>query len=204
MTIVIPLYIDRYLSQIDFTLEYYNNLGALHEVIVIDDCSSVEIPYHKFKSIKFARIDTDIKWNMPGARNLGAHLSTHDHLVFMDVDHLLPPTFSVDKNSVCLFKRLNSGKEIKWAQGVCAISKNKFKGYDEDFCGNYGKEDKLFLMDHRPIKLTDNYLIALNSRAHSLVRDTTVNQKLFEEKLIQFKKGNYRVPEQLRFKWHLI
>jgi hypothetical protein len=204
MTIISPLYVQNYTEQLNTVLQYYNCLGGLHEVIVIDDCSTATIPYKDFPSIKFARIETNLMWNMPGARNLGAHLSTQSQLLFIDIDHLPPYKLDVAPNGTTLFKRLHKGKEIKHSQGCVAINKIDFKGYDEDFVGNYGKEDKLFLNIHGKTTVTDQYFIVLNPNTYSLTRDTTVNQKLYDNKIKDVIRGKYKVPPLLNFKWKLI
>lgn len=203
-SIIIPLYLDEYTEQIDLTLNYYNNLGVLHEVVVIDDCSSTDIPYNKFKNIIWARINDDIDWNQPGARNLGAYLSTGDKLVFVDIDHLLPTRIFVYEEGVTMFKRLYGGREIPPNQGIVGINKKDFQGYDEDFCGNYGKDDKFFLNSHGRIRTSDEYLVCLNSKTHRLVRDTTTNEELYKSKLALLLAGKYTPPPRLRFKWEKI
>lgn len=204
-SIIIPLYYsDRYAAQLDFTLNYYNNLGVLHEVIVIDDCSPSQPVFGKYQNIKFAKIKTDIQWNQPGARNLGAHLSKGDMLVFVDVDHLLPPLFELFEDCVTLFPRLSAGKQIPPNQGIVGIPRDLFVGYDEDFCGHYGKDDKWFLRTHGYARTAHSPIVCLNSRTNDLTRDSSYNQKLFDEKTSLLKSCEYKMGEKLRFEWELI
>lgn len=205
ISFIIPLYITHWSERINFFLQYHNCIGAVHEVIVVDDCSEVPIPYERFPSIKFARIEDSIEWNIPGARNLGAHLATKESLIFTDVDHLFPAKVSLSDKVSTLYPRLYLGKPRKPNQGVIGVRKKDFKGFDEDYSGHYGKTDKTMLFDHGSIATSETSIVLLETfDAHDQVRDTTRNSAMFLKKFKQIKDGTYQVPKQLNFKWKSI
>jgi hypothetical protein len=204
-SIIVPLYISGWSEKINLFLQYHNCLGALHEVIVVDDCCEVEIPYSNFPSIKFARIEDSIEWNIPGARNLGAHLSTKESLVFADVDHLFPYKFTLTEKTSTLFPRLHNGELRKANQGVIGVRKKDFKGFDEEYAGHYGKTDKTMLFHHGSIGMSDTHIVLIDSPTlHNQIRDTKRNTSLSIKKLKQIEEGTYVVPPQLNFNWKLI
>src|SRR5690606_28847441 len=117
-SIIIPLYVDDFTEKLKFLLNYHNCLGVKHEVIIVDDCSPISIPYNKYPNIRWARVETDITWNQAGARNLGAHIAKGNKLVFVDFEHLLPVKLDIFRSGITLFKRLYQGEEIRSAQGI--------------------------------------------------------------------------------------
>jgi hypothetical protein len=100
---------------------------------------------------------------------------------------------------------LYNGGIIKPNQGIVGINRKDFKGYDEDFCGNYGKEDKLFLFSHGKITTSQTRIMCLSSATdHKYPRETTINQNLFNKKYPELKNGTYKNGERLRFAWEEI
>src|SRR4051812_37755228 len=60
------------------------------EFILVDDCSD-EVPDIKGYNlnIRLIRIDTDISWNQPGARNLAALSARGEWGLFFDIDQVI-------------------------------------------------------------------------------------------------------------------
>lgn len=95
------------------------------------------------------RIDKDIPWNMSQANNIGLKSLAPDEIVVrMDIDHYFTleelkqlSDIKPKKNEVIHFKRhpLKTPPNIFMARVGDLLDAG---GYDEDFCGNYGYEDK--------------------------------------------------------------
>jgi hypothetical protein len=62
------------------------------QFIVVDDGSPIQVdhPDDLNLNILFMRIDTNIAWNQPGARNLGVTMARADKVFTTDLDHKLP------------------------------------------------------------------------------------------------------------------
>lgn len=175
--------------EISYVMTYFNNpemfklhLATWHtytkklrqkiHFIVVDDCSTEPlVVVTNYLNLTVLRIKNDIKWNLPGARNLGAHFCTTPWMLLTDTDMLL-----TSENAEKLLKLDRSDPKIIWQMkqfniasetiGMCAnmmfLSRELFweaHGYDEDFSGDYGGQEghlrsKLFrikgnrLLDH--------------------------------------------------------
>lgn len=190
LTFVIPMYIEE--AQLEFMeiLGFWNNVAKKHQVIIVDDGSpssfTENLPTY-FKDILFIRIEENIPWNQPAARNLGAKHATGDILVFTDFDHIFDTlNFSVIKDNFTkgtnaktyLFPRIKNGKNINHHPCSFAILKKDFIGFDESFCGNYGYDDTEFTQRHQPLGILPvTTKVVLHKSTHSLKRDTKQNQK---------------------------
>lgn len=170
-------------------------------VVIVDDCSPE--PLGKIKGVDVYQIEDDIKWNQPGARNLGFQES-EGWIVCADIDHL------ITKENVEDILKLNKekgtvyylGREDNNSWNVYLIHKDDFEkvgGYDEDFSGNYGFDDIHFLkkcqahlkvVEVRDIKVK----VYAKESSSKLDRDWVLNKILYE------KKGLEETP-RIRFKW---
>lgn len=125
--------------------------------IVVDDCSDppLEIEYANL-NLTLLRIEDDIAWNLPGARNLGAHYCKTDWFFMTDTDMLLtaPAADALmslpRKHKHIVWNLKHRGITPPWLGrvGHCAnhvlLSKDMFWrcwGYDEDFSGSYGGQE---------------------------------------------------------------
>jgi glycosyltransferase involved in cell wall biosynthesis len=122
---------------------------------------------HKTCPIIYSRITEDIMWNQQGARNLGIWLSTGDYIANEDTDHFPHSNFykeatDILKNEdtdivatrnrfvISIEDALNKTEKeytVLKTRGyapIIATFKRKVatytKGYNEQFCGNYGWE----------------------------------------------------------------
>jgi predicted O-methyltransferase YrrM len=172
--------------------------------VIIDDCSSK--PLGPIDGIRVFRILDDIRWNQPGARNLGFHVSD-GWIICADIDHLVT------------YEMVKELKRYKWVRGniyflgredddmlhnFFLVHKDDFDymgGWDEDFSGNWGHDDtyfenkfKFFL---KPIYLTHiKTKIFENGRSNG-IRDSKHNFELLMNKL----RGNFEHTPRLRFNW---
>ena len=160
------------MSKISYVLTYFNNpdmmkvhLATWHtypielrrkiQFIVVDDCSKVPLYIENANlDLKVLRIKDDITWNLPGARNLGAHVCDTDWFLMADTDMLLTAEnaerllelsredpkqiWNIKHNDAWLKEKTGHSanmmfltKELFW----------KCWGYDEDFSGSYGGQE---------------------------------------------------------------
>ncbi len=161
-----------YKGFISYVLTYFNNpemmkihLATWHtypiqireriHFIIVDDCS--DIPLHIENAnldLTVLRINDDITWNLPGARNLGADYCKTDWFLMTDTDMLLTAEAADkllrlprdDKNKIWNMKHRDAWLRIKTGHSgnMMFLSKDLFWrcwGYDEDFSGSYGGQE---------------------------------------------------------------
>jgi hypothetical protein len=174
------------------------------KTVIIDDCS-IE-PLGSIDGIRVARITDDIKWNQPGARNLGFHIC-EGWIICADIDHL------VTKENMEQLKNTNLrrgcvyylGREDTNSVNIYLIHKDDFEkigGYDEDFCGNYGYDDIHFynkctiLLEVHELRHIKAKVYAEESSSEG-VRDGNHNLELMR------KKGT-EPTKRLRFNWEYV
>jgi glycosyltransferase involved in cell wall biosynthesis len=177
------------------------------QLIFIDDCSPINLKTNVVNHcLNFAqyRIDTDIKWNVGGAKNLGAFNSDAEKLLFLDADHSINESkireiICIDlKNNECLLMMRGSCS----APGKFCTSRKIFlglNGFDENFSGSYGYEDINYMIRHGDAggfftELKDAVYIRKGYHHHSLDRDGSRNKKIYKCKN---HSGLF-----LNFKWH--
>ena len=196
---------------------YYNQKeripGILKEkhpdcrVIIVDDCS--QTPLKSLESIDVYRIDEDIPWNQPGARNLGFQ-EAEGWIICADIDHLVTrenvdALINMKKEKGTIYYL---GREDTIGWNLYLIHKDDFEkigGYDEDFCGHYGYDDTLFnrmayknliVKEVRDIKAK----VFAKESSSALQRDYTFNLNL-----LAYKKNKERNNgERIRFNWHKV
>jgi predicted glycosyltransferase involved in capsule biosynthesis len=180
------------------------------EFIFIDDGSSPPLLLDKLPSLtRRYRIHTDIKWNQPGAKNLGANFALGEWFLFYDLDHFVDNDFLVallDKikylkeDTIYKFNRfcIKRQKFINPHINSFLIHRDGYNligGFDEDFSGNYGSEDVYFhqrwLLLGKAITTLDNPILSVDHslKTSGLIRDTRINRKLRKKK-IRFIKVN--------------
>lgn len=174
------------------------------KTIIVDDCSPE--PLGPIDGIKVVRIIDDIRWNQPGARNLGFHLCD-GWVICADIDHLVTKENIKQLEKVELNKGsiYYLGREDTDSVNIYVIHKDDFEyvgGYDEDFSGNYGYDDIHFLkkcnslLHVRELRHIRAKVYAKESSSFGN-RDTTHNLKLLN------KKGIESTP-RLRFNWKYV
>lgn len=191
------------------------------EVICVDDCSSMPIrAVLPIKPTIIARILVDIPWNQPGARNLGAHLARGEWLLFCDIDHRFEPEtiaellekpkqetmtyYFARKQIVPNEEPRNTGPHF----GTVLISADRFAklgGWDEDFSGHYGYDDRFFYA--RSKGSLEHLSLCVYTRSDHVAdrdRDPARNRELIAQKMQLLSQGKYSPPRQLRFDWECL
>lgn len=201
------------------------------EVIVVDDCGNP--PADSYALAHTFRIDEDVPWNQPGARNLGlAH--AHARVVLMvDVDMVPPAELAMDYIEAA--RSLKVGEviipAIRYAScdQVNTIHPHNFLvhrehlgwigGYDEDYSGGYGWDDVQMLhvleMAGSVKRTTDLWVMHRDDisdhAVNSLDRDTKRNYAIHLEKMRKVRKhgvsawaAEQRQGARIRFRWHRV
>ncbi len=180
------------------------------QFIFIDDASpsQISIPEDINLNILLIRINHDIPWNQPGARNLGMVYARSDKVIITDIDHEMTEhsllTMINHKNpgrTIYKMKRVDSElKPCKPHPNTFLMSRSRFlrlHGYDEEFCGHYGFDDAMFWRWQRYHGTRflylpkDCYTIVRQSnkvKDHSLKRDLDHNRGIAERKRQEWKK----------------
>jgi hypothetical protein len=174
------------------------------KTVIIDDCSKE--PLGPVDGIRVARITDDIKWNQPGARNLGFHICER-WILCADIDHLvtkenMEQLVNTNLRKGCVYYL---GREDTNSVNIYLIHKDDFEkigGYDEDFCGNYGYDDIHFynkcikLLKVHELRHIKAKVYAEESSSEG-VRDGNHNLELMK------KKGT-EPTKRLRFNWEYV
>lgn len=192
---------------------YKQELMKRIQFIIVDDHSPIPVIIPEEIKLNYVlfRVTDDIQWNQSGARNLGVVYATSPRIILTDCDHVFPEKLlekivesKIPEKKIYKFKRVKAnGEPSNSACNIFYLSKSTFfsvMGYDEEFCGNYGYEDVMFRyfqkrMGHsiryftRKHKIISSAIDRDNSY-HSLVRDTTINEKLLQQKRELLKTNN--------------
>ncbi len=183
-------------------------LDRIHFVIV-DDGSPITFEIPKFDlNIKWLRIDRDIRWNQPGARNIGVAHAKSDNIILTDIDHEFPEetlkaAAELESCGRNIYKfrlsHLPKGK-VKGSANIFLMSRAQFLkywGYDEEFSGHYGFEDSRFfknLVSHGCRVKYFNPKYECHARRdigteeyHSLVRDFNHNSPIDKRKKFEMR-----------------
>lgn len=200
--------------------------GVVDSVLVDDHSHELVDPDHfrGIENLRVFRIDEDVAWNMPGARNIGVKEALCEKILLLDADHVVgPESFSkllsdaeqLKRGQIGQFrrkKRTGSSPE-EWVDvpshiNSFLIHKSDFLavgGYDESFSGNYGHEDKFFKVccrrhEIREIQL-NTPLLAQGHHTPKLDRDKSINRAILDKYL----SGNVNVSQKsLSYHWHKI
>lgn len=158
-------------------------------IIIVDDCYPE--PLEIIDGVDVYRIEEDIEWNQPAARNRGFR-EANGWIVCADIDHLI--TYDNVEDILKLKKEKGTvyylGREDNNSWNVYLIHKEDFDkvgGYDEDFCGHYGYDDIDFLwrcQKNLKVKEVRDIKVKVFAKESSskLDRNIEFNKKLLEEK----------------------
>lgn len=178
------------------------------ELLLVDDHSphALESFVQGDLNMRILRIDDDVPWNQPGARNLGVVYSRSDKIVMHDVGQCLPQQ-TLEKivkmanpaNRIYKFISVaerDASVKLKSHPNTLFMSRAQFLryyGYDEEFAGHYGREDTCFTRLQRRFgarikRLPSRYPVICRERDENFVysnlkRDKTINTALMEKKL---------------------
>ena len=199
-------------SAVEAMLASFRNMSRVSpgafDFILVDDHSHEAVDptlFEGIENLRVFRIVEDVAWNMPAARNIGVYEARCEKILLMDIDHVVDPT-QVD-NLLSDADRLGIGKlgyfkrKKRVNDGLTELASHinsfiihgsdflKSGGYEEDFSGHYGHEDKFFRICCRrngikevPLETT---LIVKDSATRNLDRDKSFNtvilNRLIEE-----------------------
>lgn len=197
------------------SLTFYNDHEHLHRHIdawrtypdiqkqIIDD-GSKEPPQ---ADVPIYRIEKDIAWNIPGARNLGATVCPTEWILFCDMDQ----TFTKDAISQICNTKLERGNIYSFSRigrprtaGTMLVSRFDYwrvGGYDEDFAGFYGYNDPYLrhLFGVHGIREVILPIICTQHNADCVLTRVPNNESLYNEKIKFGRSHTY-----LRFPWKRI
>lgn len=177
---------------------YPEEVRARVHFVIVDDGSPIEYQVPDLPlNVTWLKIDQDIRWNQPGARNLGAVYARADTLLLADLDHevplesmrqliALPPC---GKRLYKMWRKTEQGEYIKGHPNLFVMSRGRFMechGYDEELAGSYGSDDYRFVKYQKARGSFQTYLpkriwcferqdIDRKKSYHSLVRDLSFN-----------------------------
>ncbi len=134
---------------------YPSKLRAMIQFIVVDDHSEVPLEIDEaVLNLTILRVDDDITWNLPGARNLGADYCKTDWFMITDTDMLLTAEMARrmldlprdDPNVIYNMKHQDACmlQHVGHSANMMYLTKELFWkcwGYDEDFSGSYGGQE---------------------------------------------------------------
>lgn len=196
------------------------------EFVIIDDCSDIPITRanigaEALDNLRIFRITTDKQWNVPGAKNLGAFMARHKWLFMLDVDHIARSESITEivnypeSDTFFMLARRDPfdgtpyKKKYTRAGNIFVMRRKHFwdaGGFDEDFVGQRGFEDLLFLdmvqARRIPVKKVDIWLdVYLGKETPDMDRSSKGRQR--NEKIYQQKKAmkNYEPQNHMRFDW---
>jgi hypothetical protein len=181
--------------------------------LIVDDCSNAPLTYTH--GIDILQVLDDIKWNQPGARNLGFQ-ELKGWVICADIDHLITKEIydAIDTLSKQIGTVYFLGREDQDSYNLYVMHTDDFEkigGYDEDFCGEYGYDDLHFLHKCK-IFLQITELRYLRAKVYAYessskgIRDCTVNQKLLAAKLLVSQNNTeyiktLKTAKRIRFTW---
>lgn len=206
------------------------SLKEKFELVLVDDHSPHALAsfVQGELNMRILRIDDDIPWNQPGARNLGVVYARSDKIVMHDVGQCLPRR-TLEKivemadlsNRIFKFAGVSERDDsvkLKSHPNTLLMSRSRFLryfGYDEEFAGNYGREDSCFTrlqrrFGARIMSFPRRYPVICRERDEDFVyadlkRDKTTNTLLMEKKLRLAKRLDEKCFSRkfLAFSFHL-
>jgi len=212
--------------QMDCWSTYVGVLARPPRIIIVDDgspkTSAADVVRKQARKlpIQVYRIKEDIPWNFAGARNLGCHraegwiyISDIDTLLSAESAKILFESHPLDPKCFYMPKRirLQTGIAAKRAPVNLLFHKDKYLaigGYDEDYAGNYGREETDFFRRLQRVakKVVRNDVtiqvvppkVVSDARTKGRTRDKTHNAKLFAQKEAA---GHPNPVNPLRFSW---
>jgi hypothetical protein len=200
--------------------EEYNDLVKFQ---VIDDGSSIpaknflkETSFPELDSSLY-RIEEDIPWNIPGARNLSATVCDTPFVLICDMDQIFDRK-AVEKmlalttlnggNWFYSFRRFSEDKSLKSKCGrkTCGTMLLSIKdwwavgGYDEDMSGSYGHNDPLFRRQLKKVGLKEvtPEIYCEEISADCKLNRRSRNRRKYHEKIKELPRQNWNC---LRFNW---
>lgn len=225
LTYIVQYYLeDNAYDPIKELIEIYSTykeeiLKKIHFVFV-DDGSKTPITISDDVNLNYTlvRINENIKWNQPGARNLGVQFAKSENIVVTDLDIFFPENlfesliyFHPPRNSIFKFVTYAGMKRVDPHFNVFFMNKDVFlrtKGVDEEFSGAYGQDDVFFYFLQKAIG-TKFYMYSYSNIVHKehkyfehtqhnkLIRDTSRNLEILDKKM-KIVRSEVRDPMEAR------
>ena len=167
--------------------------------------------FHDGNEKRLLGVDKNIKWNNPGARNLGACFADTEKIILADIDWLIPQATlqiclekEIPNNSFIVFENPARGSVLPNIYCTKKQTFLRYGGYNESYRGFYG--DDIF---HRRKLLQNNVsfirpnlkVIGLKDKIlldeHFLSRDLTKAKKVLAKNPDLSNTGNI-----LQYPWH--
>lgn len=213
---------------VELMLSSFRGLAAARpgafDFVLVDDHSHEPIDTKRFEGIEGLRvfcIVEDVRWNMPAARNIGVHEALCGKILLMDIDHIVDPSLvdvllddaeGLSPGEIGSFprmKRANGGwKQVDPHINSFMLHKSDFLamgGYEEQFSGNYGHEDKFFKVCSRRHGLVSTMLKTVlfvrGSATPELDRDKSVNTVILN-RLLDSKAS--KAQKTMTYNWERI
>lgn len=200
------------------------------ELIIVDDHSPapIEAPLTSLLNIRIFRIDDNIEWNQPGARNLGVTHARCDNILLHDIGQSAPEKTLAKligiKDAgryIYKFPRLNDRDNTRMIEhpNTFFMSRGRFLryfGYDEEFAGHYGREDSTFIRLQRRMgtkikTMSEAYPIIHRKMAEDYSYAILKRCMLFNTQLMKAKLAKGRLHDEscfsrkfLNFRFHLV
>ncbi|MBR9844688.1 MAG: glycosyltransferase [Algicola sp.] len=217
---------------IDIYSTYKEDILKQIHFVFVDDGSKTPITIADDVNLNYTlvRINENIKWNQPGARNLGVQFAKSENIVVTDLDIFFPENlfesllyFHPPRNSIFKFVTYAGMKPVDPHFNVFFMNKEVFlrtKGVDEEFSGAYGQDDVFFYFLQKAIG-TKFYMYSYSNIVHKehkyfehtqhnkLVRDTSRNLEILERKMKIVRSGDRNPLEArsdlyLNFSWNVL
>ncbi len=200
------------------------------ELIMVDDHSPAPIESHLafLLNIRIFRIDDNIEWNQPGARNLGVTHARCDNILMHDLGQCAPEItlaklIGIKNAGRCIYKfpRLNDKDNTRMIKhpNTFFMSRGRFLryfGYDEEFAGHYGREDSTFVRLQRRMgakikTVSEAYPIIHRKMDEDYSYATLERCMYFNTQLMEAKLAKGRLHDEscfsrkfLNFRFHLV
>lgn len=200
------------------------------QFVIVDDGSPIDYQVPDLPlNLTWLKINQDIRWNQPGARNLGAVYSRADTLLLADMDHEVPLEAmrqlierpSCGKRLYKMWREDENGKIYKGHSNLFVTSRGRFfecYGYDEEFSGHYASDDYRFVKYQKARGSFQTYLpksircierndLDRKRNYHTLVRDLSFNTPVDSRKrreLVELGRGYGHSRMFLNFTWTML
>lgn len=232
----ITIILSYYNQPLDFLQKHINSWNSFENkdkfhFIIVDDCSRTIrlkdlIPSINSKvNIEYYEIVDNIKWNLPGSRNLGVYNSNTEWIMLCDMDTIIDnvcanemlKAIELPHNDKYIF-RFNRivpddnkhEKHLKMHPGLRMLRRKDYidvNGCDEDLAGNYGYytlslEEHLFQKkDFMLYDLENAYVLYYpEGDCDYLDKNKKKNKKKVEHKIKTKSWSN----DMIRFSWILL
>ncbi|MAS96514.1 MAG: glycosyl transferase [Verrucomicrobiales bacterium] len=232
LSMVVNCYFDKESAALDDLLNLYASYDPMLldrlQLVIVDDGSPLKITPEKLPlNLAFLRIMENIPWNQGGARNLGVVYAPSEKIIMTDLDHYFTESAlfgmldrKVPRKVIYKMPRYREEQLVRHHPNTFLLCRSRFLelfGYDEEFSGNYGCDDAMFvnwqymmgtsfrwLPEKCAVRLRD---FDVERETHSLVRDREQNLELLNlrtKALREYGPGAGHSRKFLSFNWETV